>query len=977
MATELATGYVTLLPSARGIAAGIERELGAPLTAASRTAGAKSSSAFGAAFKTGFKGLLASVAVVGGLAAIGKSFDNAFNTIARGTGASDEKLKGLDQSFKNVLRSGSGSMEQVATAITKVYQRTRLTGTALEDFAAKEVTLARITKTDVAANLESTTGLFNLYGVAATKQSDALDVLFRASQVAGVSITQLSSDMQSAAPTAKTLGLSIDQTAAIVANLDKAGLPASKVMLGLASTFAKAAKSGKEPLDVIHDLVDEVKKAPNATVAATIAVTKFGIGARQASTLVAGLRSGAIDLNATLDGGKGILETAKSTATLDGKLAHLKNVALVSLEPLANQVLGALLAAVQDVIPVVEALTSHMDVLGPVILTATAAFVAFKVAVAIENVVLATSAAFTTLQGALGRTAVAEADTAISTEAATVALGEEAVAAGAAATATGAAAISIGAVASIVAVAAIATVALGKTLYDLFAVSTKASLNVKKSAQVMATSLLDGTKNAVGAKARLDSLTQATENWFKAQKAADEQTGGAIIRNLGISYEDVTKAVTGSRSELGKWIDSLGLSEVNAQTLSNGLNKLRDSLQQTAKETINNFEHTKVLTAAQTDSALARTADAHGTNDYVAALKLLGQETLTVTAQQGATAAQLRIQRGAWAELTTAIINNTDSLNGADQSLAGLLGSSVASQQAVLDVADAWKTYQTFVKAGTQNTEEGQRALFTWQQAALGAKAGALGTAAGFESLAKDQSGLTAALKTQADALKKSGPDPKAYAAATDVVASKQVAFRTALEALTATTKGPVHDALVTFLGDTANLATETAKIPATKTVTYTTPGLATANTVTHNYRGELDGIPEAKTTTITVEAAAALHQLALLDDAIRRVNPNVSMSVIIAAHRSEDRGGAAHGAVVRSPTRLLVGEDSRTTPEIVSPVALMAQTFDAALAHHNSGSDGPAVLITGDVYTRDENEFARELENRQRRAEILAGLSG
>src|SRR5204862_3083 len=83
---------------------------------------------------------------------------------------------------------------------------------------------------------------------AAVKQAAALDTLFKASQVAGVSITQLAGEMQSAAPTAKILGLNIDQTAALVANLDKAGLPASRVMLGLATSFAKAAKAGRDPL---------------------------------------------------------------------------------------------------------------------------------------------------------------------------------------------------------------------------------------------------------------------------------------------------------------------------------------------------------------------------------------------------------------------------------------------------------------------------------------------------------------------------------------------------------------------------------------------------------------------------------------------------------------------------------------------------------------------------------------------------------
>lgn len=417
MAVELGVGYITLVPSAKGITASLQQQLGSPLVAAGRKSGDATSAAFAGTFKKGLsgiqKGLLGTIGVAGigvGLVKVGESFDNAFNTIARGTGATGQELEGLDKSFKTVLKNGAGSFEQVSTAITKLNQRTGLTGKALEDFAAKEVTVARITKTDVAANLESTTGLFNLYGIAAEQQSDKLDVLFKASQVAGVSVTQLADEMKQAAPTAKILGLSIDQTAAFVAGLDRAGLPASKVMAGLAGAFSKAAKEGKAPLDVIHSLVEEVKRAPTPTAAATIAIQKYGIGARQASTLVAGLRSGTIDLDKSLAGGKGILATAAATGTLSGKLGRLKNEVLVGLEPLATDALGAITRGVELLVPLVTALTDHMNILGPAILVAAGAFAAFKVGLGIQHLISGTVDAFKKLRAAVFESTAATAE---------------------------------------------------------------------------------------------------------------------------------------------------------------------------------------------------------------------------------------------------------------------------------------------------------------------------------------------------------------------------------------------------------------------------------------------------------------------------------------------------------------------------------------------------------------------------------------
>jgi tape measure domain-containing protein len=53
VAVELATGYISLVPSARGLSRGLARELNGPLEAAGREAGDRSGSAFGSRFSAG------------------------------------------------------------------------------------------------------------------------------------------------------------------------------------------------------------------------------------------------------------------------------------------------------------------------------------------------------------------------------------------------------------------------------------------------------------------------------------------------------------------------------------------------------------------------------------------------------------------------------------------------------------------------------------------------------------------------------------------------------------------------------------------------------------------------------------------------------------------------------------------------------------------------------------------------------------
>ena len=284
---------------------------------------------------------------VAGLAAatdIGSHFETAFHTIQQETGATGSKLKGLEGDFKTVFASTPGAnFKNVADAVGLLNIRTGLTGGKLDDISSKFVELAKITKTDVATDITQVTGLFGQFGISADQQSGKMDVLYKAARDAGVQFGTFASTMQSVVPTAQSLGLSIDQTAAITSNLTKLGLPVSKVMLGMGTAFAKAAKAGKDPTTVIQDMVTAIAKAPNATVATTEAIKNFGLSARSASTFVDAVRSGSLKFGATLaditNGKGGIAATAVATESLGDKWNLMKNKAEVALQPIGQKVL--------------------------------------------------------------------------------------------------------------------------------------------------------------------------------------------------------------------------------------------------------------------------------------------------------------------------------------------------------------------------------------------------------------------------------------------------------------------------------------------------------------------------------------------------------------------------------------------------------------------------------------------------------------
>ncbi len=72
-----------------------------------------------------------------------------------------------------------------------------------------------------------------------------------------------------------------------------------------------------------------------------------------------------------------------------------------------------------------------------------------------------------------------------------------------------------------------------------------------------------------------------------------------------------------------------------------------------------------------------------------------------------------------------------------------------------------------------------------------------------------------------------------------------------------------------------------------------------------------------------------------------------------------------AHGGVVTKPTLGLIGEDAGTTPEIISPVALMKQTVREALAETGARA-GDTFHITNHGRAWGPREFFREMEHRK-----------
>jgi TP901 family phage tail tape measure protein len=290
---------------------------------------------------------LGKIAVVGafvGLEQIGERFDEAFDKIRIQTGATGDALKGLQGDFKATLSGVPSSMGDVSTAIGGISQKLGLTGAPLQKLSTQILTLSRITKTDLNANIAAVTGTFNQWGVSAQDQGTKLDELFRVSQKTGISVTQLGETMSTGGVRFREAGLSFEQSASLLGLLAKNGLDANAVMPALSRALATAAKDGKPAQQVFQDTFAAIRNAPNDTEAAGVALKVFG--ARAGPQFAALIREGKLSYEdfskAIADGGDTIMQAASQTDDWREKLETLKNKALVALEPIASRVFEGL-----------------------------------------------------------------------------------------------------------------------------------------------------------------------------------------------------------------------------------------------------------------------------------------------------------------------------------------------------------------------------------------------------------------------------------------------------------------------------------------------------------------------------------------------------------------------------------------------------------------------------------------------------------
>lgn len=288
-----------------------------------------------------------------GMVAVGKQFDDAFDKIRIGTGATGKALEGLNDDFRKVATQVPSSFDEVSTAIADYNTRLGISGQALQNLSVQTLNLARITDSDLGKTIEETSQSFQAFNVPVEKFGESLDYIFKVSQSTGITIDRLQQNLVKFAPALKQMGFDFYESAALMGFFDKTGVEVEQAMTGLNKALVNMAKDGvTDANEALQMLFEEIKGAPSDIKATELAIEIFG--SKAGPLMASAIREGKLEYEALVQ------ELMKSKETINGVadetddwaegLAKLKNQVMIATEPIA----GKLFDALNGLIPLLE-----------------------------------------------------------------------------------------------------------------------------------------------------------------------------------------------------------------------------------------------------------------------------------------------------------------------------------------------------------------------------------------------------------------------------------------------------------------------------------------------------------------------------------------------------------------------------------------------------------------------------------------------
>jgi TP901 family phage tail tape measure protein len=279
MAGEVATAFVTLVPSAKGFGAATAAQLSGQVTTAGAAAGTKAGAAMGAGMGAKFAKIagpaaLAAGAAMGAKAAIGvsASFEESQNVLQAAIGASAAEMTQLAGLARQMGASTVFSSQDASDAMVELAKAGLSVGQIMGGGVQSAMALAATEGLALSDAAVAVSNAMSAFGLNASDLPNVADALAGASKASTASVSSLMQALQQVGPGARAAGMTLEDTVAVLAAFDNMGI--------------KGSDAGTSLKTMLQRLVPQTKKAREAFLKYNLAVYDAGLAQENFAGLI-------------------------------------------------------------------------------------------------------------------------------------------------------------------------------------------------------------------------------------------------------------------------------------------------------------------------------------------------------------------------------------------------------------------------------------------------------------------------------------------------------------------------------------------------------------------------------------------------------------------------------------------------------------------------------------------------------------------
>ena len=309
----------------------------------------------------------APIMAVGGAAlAAFNEVDKGYDIVIKKTGAAGDAAQEMYDIVDNLVTSIPTDFETAGSAVGEVNTRFGLTGDALGELSEQFIKFAKLNDTDVSTSIDEVQKALSAFGMGAEEAEGLLDQLNATGQATGVSVDTLTSGLIQNGTAFQELGLDIDQSVALMGELEKSGANGETVMQGLRKALKSAAKDGKPLNEALTDLQDTIENGTDDMDGLTAAYELFG---KSGDQIYGAVKNGSLDFRnlgeSAGDAAGSVSDTFETTLSPMDQWAMTLNELKLAGAALGSTVGELLVPAIQKVGEVVEGLRAKWEELSP------------------------------------------------------------------------------------------------------------------------------------------------------------------------------------------------------------------------------------------------------------------------------------------------------------------------------------------------------------------------------------------------------------------------------------------------------------------------------------------------------------------------------------------------------------------------------------------------------------------------------------